>query len=469
MKKCIIFLLLMLVMNSPVYADEAIDDCFDMAENFYVEGNFSQAKEYLKQVLILNPAHYGANCLLIKMTPPEGFLEETSLGSTIVVRPSKTITGIKQSDKFNTQGQEFYKKGDYEKAKEAFLSAIKCNSKNRYAYNNLGLTYIKLSNLSKAESAFKKSNRLCITFTAPLDNLAQMYIAHKDFVKARKYLNQAISKNRKDYCAYYLLGVTYKKEGKYSEAIRAFNTASQISPDFALTYVQLADAYNRTKDYMWSNSSIEKYLELSPNDDYAFYMMYRNYLGMQDYDIAKTYIMRAIMINNCIDYRVALATVENFLENPKGALDALKSIPNPSGEVLNEIGQCYLTLRDNDNALLAFQEASVKPYARPIYFYNIALVYKNIGDMDNYKKLLKALNSMQPMTVQDYIDLSGIYLDYAGKNKAIAVLDKGIKLSPKNKALYEAKLRIYNVTSDKEGICRTEKEMNKVFKRETKI
>ena len=459
----------MLVMISPVYADEAIDDYFDMAENFYMEGDFSQAKEYLQQILILSPSHYGANCLLIKMTPPEDFLEDTSLSNIIVVRPSKTITGVKQSDKYNTQGEEYYKKGDYEKAKDAFLSAIKSNPQNRYAYNNLGLTYIKLSDTSKAESAFKKANKLRPTFTAPLDNLAQMYISKKDFIKAEKYLNQSISKNKKDYCAYYLLGVTYKKEGKYSEAIRTLNIASQISPEFALTYIQLADAYNRTKDYMWSNSVIEKYLELSPSDDYAYYMLYKNYLGIEDYNMAKTYIIRAIMINNCIDYRVALASVENFLSNPRGALDALKSIPNPSGEVLNEIGQCYLNLQDNENALQAFQEASVRPYARPIYFYNIALVYKNIGDMDNYKKLLKALDSMQPMTVQDYIDLSGIYLDYAGKNKAISILNKWIKLSPKNKALYEAKLRIYNVTSDKEGISKTQKEMNRIFKDETKV
>ena len=435
-----------------------------MAKNFYAAGDFGQAKEYLKLILAKNPTHYGANCLLIKMLPPDGFLNETTLDSKIIIRPACTNSGVKTSDKYNEQGRDYYKKSDYEKAKEAFLSAVKCNSKNRFAYNNLGLTYLKLNNKSKAESAFKKANQLHPTFTAPLDNYAQVLISDNDYVKAHKYLNQAIEKNKKDYCAYYLLGVLNKKEGKYQDALKALNSASQIAPDFALTYLQQADIYYSTKDYAWANSALDRYIELSPKDDYSYYMKYKNYIRLKDYNMAQTYIIKAIMMNNCIDYRIALASVETLLNNPKGAVDALKTIPNPSGEVLNEIGQNYLTLKDNEKALKAFQDASIKPYARPIYFYNIALVYKNMGDMENYDKLIKALDSMNPMTTQDYVDLSGIYLDYAGKNKAIAILDKGLKLSPKNKQLLEAKIRIYNVTSDTDNENKVRQELNKVCK-----
>lgn len=464
MKKSILLILLMTLLSAPIYADEATDDCLDMAKNFYAAGDFGQAKEYLKLILAKNPTHYGANCLLIKMLPPDGFLNETTLDSKIIIRPACTNSGVKTSDKYNEQGRDYYKKSDYEKAKEAFLSAVKCNSKNRFAYNNLGLTYLKLNNKSKAESAFKKANQLHPTFTAPLDNYAQVLISDNDYVKAHKYLNQAIEKNKKDYCAYYLLGVLNKKEGKYQDALKALNSASQIAPDFALTYLQQADIYYSTKDYAWSNSALDRYIELSPKDDYSYYMKYKNYIRLKDYNMAQTYIIKAIMMNNCIDYRIALASVETLLNNPKGAVDALKTIPNPSGEVLNEIGQNYLTLKDNEKALKAFQDASIKPYARPIYFYNIALVYKNMGDMENYDKLIKALDSMNPMTTQDYVDLSGIYLDYAGKNKAIAILDKGLKLSPKNKQLLEAKIRIYNVTSDTDNENKVRQELNKVCK-----
>ena len=119
MKKSILLILLMTLLSAPIYADEATEDCLDMAKNFYAAGDFGQAKEYLKLILAKNPTHYGANCLLIKMLPPGGFLNETTLDSKIIIRPACTNSGVKTSDKYNEQGRDYYKKSDYEKAKEA--------------------------------------------------------------------------------------------------------------------------------------------------------------------------------------------------------------------------------------------------------------------------------------------------------------------------------------------------------------
>ena len=111
----------------------------------------------------------------------------------------------------------------------------------------MGLTYLKLNNKSKAESAFKKANQLHSTFTAPLDNYAQVLISDNDYVKAHKYLNQAIEKNKKDYCAYYLLGVLNKKEGKYEVKI---NTCPKISNVVALSINDCL--MNSLKGLFWS-------------------------------------------------------------------------------------------------------------------------------------------------------------------------------------------------------------------------
>ncbi|MGN1153916.1 MAG: tetratricopeptide repeat protein [Candidatus Gastranaerophilaceae bacterium] len=464
MKKRLFLLATMALFTFPAFANEAADDLFDMARNFYDSGDYYSSYEYATQLLKINPSHFGANYLIIKMTPPEKFLEETNLTSKIIIRPTNVKTGNKASDDYNIKGENCYKQKNYKKAKEYFDIAIRNNPENRYAYNNLGLVYWNIKEYKLSERAFKKANRINEKFTAPLDNLAQMLISVGEFEKAQKYLKDAILKNKNDYCAYYLLGLINKSESNYKDSIRYFNTASQMNPDFYLSYLQLADVYYYTKDYAWSNSALDKYLEKFPNDDYAYFMKHRNYLMLKDYNIAKNYILEAIKLNNCIDYRIALAGVENLLDNSKAAIDALKVIPNPTGEVLNEMGKYYLKLKDNKNALNCFQNAAISKGSRPIYFYNVALVYKNIGDMDNYKKMISALESMEPMIPQDFIDLSGVYLDYAGKNKAIEILNKGIKLYPKDKSIYEAKQRIYSITSDKIGEERTKNEINRIFK-----
>lgn len=464
MKKCIILLSLFGLLSFPTYASEMVDDFYDMAKNFFDSGEYVQAYEYAKQVLNINPKHMGANYLIIKLTSPDSFLKETSLSSHIIIRPTNAITNNNASDKANFEGQTFYKQKKYESARDCFLKALKCNHNNKYAYNNLGLCYWKLQDYKKAENAFKKANNIDEYFTAPLVNLAQMLLLHDDYKNAEKYLTLAIEKNKKDYSAFYLLGILNKLQGNYSNAIKYLNSASLLKPNFALTYLQMGDTYYLTKDFSWSNSTIERYIRLCPNDDYAYFMLHRNYLMLKKYELSKQYLIKAIMKNNCIDYRIAIAGLEGIMDNPKGAIDSLRVIPNPTAEILNEIGQYYLKLQDNDNALKYFKEACTKPYARPIYFYNVARVYKNTGDQENYQKMIIALESMSPQLCQDYIDLSEIYLDYASKNKAIEILNKGLKAFPKNKSIYNAKLKIYQLTSDKTGEEKIKKDIDRIFK-----
>ena len=64
----------------------------------------------------------------------------------------------------------------------------------------------------------------------------------------------------------------------------------------------------------------------------------------------------------------------------------------------------------------------------------------------------------------DYIDKSAIGLECFGKNYAIETINAGIKQYPKTKELYDAKLKIYTITSDQKGIETTEKKIKKLFK-----
>ena len=465
MKKHIVLLSLMAFLSLPTFAMDVVEDYFDMAKNFYNNGEFVNALEYVKQVLAISPSHFGANYLNVILTEPQGTISDLLLNKTINVRPTGEKTGVIQSDEYNFKGEEFYLNKDYQNAKIAFQTSIKYNLRNIYAYNNLGLCYWKLGKYRNAEKVFTKAYRINNHFSAPMLNLSQMLIDNNEYKSAYQILTKVIQNNKNDYCAYYLLGVVNKEQGKYQQAIKCFNQVTLIVPNFSLSYIQLADIYYLTKDYAWSNSTLEKYIEFNNKDDYAYFMLYRNYLAMKDYHVAKNYILKAAIINNCIDYRLCLSEIEKYLDNIYGAIAVLKSIKNPNSEVLNELGNCYVLLKDYDNALLVYKEAYKLSQTRPLYLYNVAKVYKNINDVTNYKKTLKEIELIEPKTSKDYFDLAYIYLDIDNKKESINIINLGIKKYPQNLELYKAKLDIYVRTSDKEGVIRTKREIDRILNR----
>lgn len=455
MKKLIILLSLFCFVICPAFADEVIDDCYDMAKNYFDSGDYTSALEYANQILQKNPEHYGAAYIKIKLTPPQHNLGETNLTKSILVKNINGKIGDADSDRFNISGEVYFKNKDYANAKKDFQTSVKYNWDNYFAYNNLGLTYWKLKNYKKAANAFKRALFIKKDFSTAADNLAQLYLEQGQADKAEKLLKKAITNNDKDFVLFYLSGIANKELGKYTDASQDFNKAILLEPNCIFPYIQLADSYYYSKDYNWSNSTIDKYSELNSNDSYVYFMKYRNALATKDFDFAKNYIISAIMKNNCYEYRKSLGDVDLLLNLPKEAITDYNSIPNKTSEIYNSLGQCYSALGDKKQATDSFLSAVAGLEVRPIYFYNLANSYKENNDVVNYKKYMSIIWNFKPSTIQDYIDLSGIYLDTISKNAAIDILNQGIKKYPNSKQLTEMKDKIYQITEE------TKNEQNK--------
>src|SRR6266850_6365922 len=77
-------------------------------------------------------------------------------------RPGETVTEPKLSDEdkgeaFKNQGNTYYDLGDFTKAIEAYLNALKFTPKDPVIYNNLGAAYFSSGKNSEAATAFQKS------------------------------------------------------------------------------------------------------------------------------------------------------------------------------------------------------------------------------------------------------------------------------------------------------------------------
>lgn len=446
-----------------VRADELTDDYYDIANNYYKTNNYSKAIEYLDLIITISPDDTKAKALRDKIIPPVSTANEEQQTSEILSKiqtpetlqiveiPEQNLDNVTyDSDYYNKKGMEFYCKKEYDTALEYFTKSINLNKKNIQAYNNLAMAYQMKSDNQNAIKFFKKANKINKNYTQPLVNLANLYKLSGEKEKELLYLNKAVKLNPNDYLAYYALGNYYKGEGEYPKAIENYKEVVKINPKHTQIYLSLALCFFETEEFNYTIMSLNQYREYYPESDFAYYILAKSYSAIYRYQDAKSYIQKALDINNTEEYQFELAKIDYCLEHYQSALEIIQKLlqKNENAEMFNYTGLCNYKMKNTDAAIANFNKAIELDGLRPIYYYNLAQCYKSMGDKKNYIKYVNTATKITPINYQDFIDLSYIYFDNSNPGYAINSLNNAISKYPDVKALYLAKLKIYESIGD---------------------
>lgn len=388
------FALIAMFLTNPVLANELTDDYFLIAVNYYNMKDYVKAMEYLDTILAAEPDDLKSKTLRGKILPlPEGSQRPDScndvLDNTSDVPSTQSENVVCSSEYYNSKGQEFYIKKEFDKAIKYFYKAINADNKNAKAYNNLGTVYLLKRNNSAAVAFFKKANALDKTFTQPLVNLAMLYKQTGKSQKQLYYLNAAIKANPKDFMAYYSLGDYYRDKLDYDNAISYYKETIKISPQFAQTYLDLAVCFYETKQYNYALIALAQYKELYPDSDYDYYLTAKTNYALEKYDDAKANIEKAISINNTNEYQLELAKIEFNLQNFREAMKILHNIgtDNDNTEVTNYMALCDFYLYKPDDGIDILNAAIVKhPDDKSLYLTKLKL-YELLQDNSSYNEV----------------------------------------------------------------------------------
>ncbi len=165
--------------------------------------------------------------------------------------------------------------------------------------------------------------------------------------------------------AYNNLGLLYRQEGAYDEAVRAFKKAIELAPDVAAFYDNLGVAYSARGDYAAAVSAHQRALSLDPT----------------------------------------------------------------SAKACNNLGNAYLERGEEEKAMAAFEKAiSLAPNFADAYA-NLASVYYNRGDFSRARSLLQKSLALDPDNLRARYNLGVMYGERGRSEAAIrefqAVLESG--------------------------------------------
>ena len=167
-------------------------------------------------------------------------------------------------DLFN-KAQEMVAKKDYLGAIEQLKLALVEHPTFMLVYNEIGVNYIRLNDLVKADEALLKALALDPEAFRPLMNRGIVLVTTKKYVEAETVLQKAVKLKEKSAVTHYFLGQAQANLGKFDEAEKELREAISLGgPEMKEAHRLLAIIYSAKGDKKRAAAEIETYLTLAP-------------------------------------------------------------------------------------------------------------------------------------------------------------------------------------------------------------
>ena len=159
-------------------------------------------------------------------------------------------------------GARYYRKGDYDLARDRLELALKQDPKNGLAWSALGLTYEALGNIRLAEDAYENAVRVAPRDYKVQENYAVFLCRQDRFDDARKYFDKAIKAPTNDYAeqTYTNAGVCMMQKPDYVTAETYLRAALERRPNYGEALLQMSVLSYETGDTLRARAFLQRYL-----------------------------------------------------------------------------------------------------------------------------------------------------------------------------------------------------------------
>ncbi len=159
---------------------------------------------------------------------------------------------------------DYFEKGDYEKAIENYNMAILLNPIFSEAYFNRALCYYQLKNYDKSIADYSKAAELDPKNPNIYNNKGDAFYRKQDYASAIKDYDKAVMLNPNYLKALYNRALSYASLEDYDKAVEDFSKVVKLKPDFAEAFHLRGLAYEYAGDLDAAIKDYEKALELNP-------------------------------------------------------------------------------------------------------------------------------------------------------------------------------------------------------------
>ena len=265
-------------------------------------------------------------------------------------------------------------------------------------------------------------------------NLGNALLAKKDLKGAIREYQAALKINPDYLVAHNNLGVALRDQKDLEGAIRAYQAALRINPDYAEAHQNLGNALRDQKDLEGAVREYQAALKINPVFVEAYLELGNTLLDQKDPEGAIRAYQAALRINpDLAEAHNNLGLVLLQKKDPEGAIREFQAALriNPDyAEAHNNLGQALHAKKDLEGAGRAYQAAlKIKP--------NLAEAHQNLGnalydkkDLEGAIREYRAALEIDPNHSRTHYHLGNALRDQGDLEEAIRAYQAAIKINP---------------------------------------
>lgn len=312
-------------------------------------------------------------------------------------------------------------------------------------YYYLGLSHYNRNELEQAINALQKAADMAPAFSQARIVSAAIFLRQNRPDAAIAEIGKVMQVDENNALAYNILGSAYMAKNKYDEAIKELNTALTLDP--GLVDAHLKKGYfnlSRGKSQE-AEAELKTAVRIAPEVLNTRLVLASYYTRQKRYDKAAAVLSEGLKgtKEDAVLYN-AMAAAYFAGRKPEQALSSLQKAKDLNPDYFApyfNLATYYLVRGEQDKALEEYRSVLKRDPANAQALASIASAYELKGkESDALAYYRKAADTKNPAA---YAALSNYHLRKKETDKALAVLDEGIKADPKNLDLLELKGRVY--------------------------
>jgi Tfp pilus assembly protein PilF len=233
------------------------------------------------------------------------------------------------------------------------------NEKNKYIiFNFKGVIHLSQNNFENAEinflNSFKENNK----FIDPLNNLIQLYLRKKDYIKLLFYAKKLIKIDSSNPSFNYKLGYALEQNNKVEESIEYYKNCINLNGKDKLKALNnIGSILSKSKKYKIANQYYLDALKIDQNNSFIINNLLSNFLELRDERNSDIFYEKAKNIDQNIIY--FLYNKVEYLIQKNQINDAIKILENNKNKDLKffiKLIRVYSLIGDRDKAQNLFDE-----------------------------------------------------------------------------------------------------------------